>query len=94
MIKRLSGIVFSALVALTVAGCASQTEQQQRATTGALIGGAGGALVGQAIGGNTGATLVGAAVGAGAGAMIGAATTPGQCRFRDQYGRIYEARCR
>ena len=35
-----------------LAGCA-QTEGQQRATTGALIGGAGGALVGQAIGGNT-----------------------------------------
>lgn len=94
MNKRLSGIIVSALVALTAAGCASQTPEQQRATTGALIGGAGGALVGQAIGRDTTSTLVGAAVGAGAGALIGAATTPGYCRYRDQYGRVYEARCR
>ena len=31
MNKRLSGIIVSALVALTAAGCASQTPEQQRA---------------------------------------------------------------
>jgi outer membrane lipoprotein SlyB len=48
-----------------VAGCES------KAGTGTLIGAAGGALLGQAIGGNTTGTLIGAAAGAGGGALIG-----------------------
>ena len=86
-------------VALTlgVAGC-SQTPQQQRATTGAALGAAGGALVGQAIGRNTESTLIGA----GAGALLGAvvATSGGpqpgdrqMCRYRAPDGRIYVAEC-
>ena len=53
-------IVAAALAALALSGCA-QTESQQRAGTGALIGGAGGALVGQAIGRDTKSTVIGAA---------------------------------
>ncbi|TPK72087.1 glycine zipper 2TM domain-containing protein [Mesorhizobium sp. B2-3-3] len=91
--------IAAVLLAAAVAGCQSQTEGQQRATTGALLGGAGGALVGQAIGGNTKSTVIGAASGALLGAVVGSATTPqeprGQqlCRYQDRYGRIYTAPC-
>jgi outer membrane lipoprotein SlyB len=89
--------VSAALLALALAGCA-QTEQQQRTGTGALIGGAGGALVGQAIGGNTKSTVIGAASGALLGAVVGSATTPQRrgeemCRYRAPDGRIYVAPC-
>lgn len=89
--------VTAALLTLALAGCA-QTEQQQRTGTGALIGGAGGALVGQAIGGNTKSTVIGAASGALLGAVVGSATTPQRrgeemCRYRAPDGRIYVAAC-
>ncbi|TIX98822.1 MAG: glycine zipper 2TM domain-containing protein, partial [Mesorhizobium sp.] len=58
------------LVTAALAGCA-QTEGQQRATTGALVGGAGGALVGQALGRDTKSTVIGAASGALLGAVVG-----------------------
>ncbi|BCH15841.1 MULTISPECIES: YMGG-like glycine zipper-containing protein [unclassified Mesorhizobium] len=85
------------LVTAALAGCA-QTEGQQRATTGALVGGAGGALVGQAIGRDTKSTVIGAASGALLGAVVGSATTPQRrgeqlCRYQDRYGRIYTAPC-
>lgn len=90
-------LIVAALAALTLAGCA-QTESQQRAGTGALIGGAGGALVGQAIGGNTESTLIGAAGGALLGAVVGSSTVPKRrgeemCRYRDRRGREYVAPC-
>ncbi|SIT59309.1 17 kDa surface antigen [Mesorhizobium prunaredense] len=85
------------LVTAALAGCA-QTEGQQRATTGALVGGAGGALVGQALGRDTKSTVIGAASGALLGAVVGSATTPQRrgeqlCRYQDRYGRIYTAPC-
>lgn len=85
-----------ALLTAGLAGCAS--EQEQRAGTGALIGGASGALIGQALGHDTASTVVGAAGGAILGAAIGQATTPQRrydqlCRYRDRYGRIYTAPC-
>jgi outer membrane lipoprotein SlyB len=91
--------ILAVLMTAALAGCETQTESQQRATTGALIGGAGGALVGQAIGGNTKSTVIGAASGALLGAVVGSATTPqprGQqlCRYRDlDNGSIYTAPC-
>jgi len=91
--------ILAVLMTAALAGCETQTEGQQRATTGALLGGAGGALVGQAIGGNTKSTVIGAAGGALLGAVVGSATTPQQpsnnqlCRYRDPYGRIYVAPC-
>jgi hypothetical protein len=92
-----STAIAAALMTAVLAGCA-QTEGEQRATTGALVGGAGGALVGQAIGGNAQSTVIGAASGALLGAVVGSATTPqrrgGQlCRYQDRYGRIYTAPC-
>ena len=90
--------ILAVLITATLAGCATQTEQQQRASTGALIGAGAGALAGQALGGNTKSTLVGAAGGALLGAVIGQATTPqrrGQqlCRYQERNGNIYTAPC-
>jgi hypothetical protein len=90
--------IVAVLMTAALAGCETQTEGQQRATTGALLGGAGGALVGQAIGGNTKSTVIGAASGALLGAVVGSATTPQRrgdqlCRYQDRYGRIYTAPC-
>ncbi|RVD58573.1 MULTISPECIES: glycine zipper domain-containing protein [unclassified Mesorhizobium] len=82
--------ILAVLMTAALAGCETQTEGQQRATTGALVG--------QAIGGNTKSTVIGAASGALLGAVVGSATTPqrrGQqlCRYQDRYGRIYTAPC-
>ncbi|MES0006914.1 glycine zipper 2TM domain-containing protein [Mesorhizobium sp. M0062] len=90
--------IAAVLMTAALAGCATQTEQQQRATNGALIGGGVGALAGQALGGNTKSTVIGAAGGALLGAVIGQATTPRRrgeqlCRYQDRYGRIYTAPC-
>ncbi len=87
--------VIAAALAAALAGCAN-TEQQQRAGTGALLGAGAGALAGQAIGRNTTSTVVGAGAGALLGAAIGSATAPrGQemCRYRANDGRIYTAPC-
>lgn len=94
MRSRKVAIVASALLAISVAGCAT-SEQQQRAGTGALIGGGVGALAGQAIGGNTKSTVVGAGAGALLGAAVCTATTPRPqyCQFRRSDGSIYTAPC-
>lgn len=78
------------IVALLLTGSvAACTPTQQGATIGAL----GGAAVGGALGDTEGA-LVGAAVGGAAGALIGRASEqPGQCYYRDRYGRRYIADC-
>jgi hypothetical protein len=94
---RLTAIAVSALLAVSVAGCAT-SEQSQRAGTGALIGGGVGALAGQALGRDTKSTIVGAAGGALLGAAVGTATTPrGQtqnlCRYQRRDGSIYTAPC-
>jgi hypothetical protein len=91
-----STVIAVALMTAVLAGCAS--EQEQRAGTGALIGGVGGALVGQALGGDTRSTVVGAGAGALLGAVVGSATTPKRrgeemCRYQSRNGRIYTAPC-
>ena len=55
--------------------------QRRGGTTGALIGGAGGALIGSAIGG-TAATLIGAAGGALAGREVERSRSERRCRYR------------
>ncbi|MDW6022042.1 glycine zipper domain-containing protein [Mesorhizobium sp. BAC0120] len=74
-----------------VAGLAGCTNAER----GAVIGGAGGAALGTLAGGNdVRNAIVGGAVGAVAGTLIGnSMDKQGYCRYRDQYGRIYEARC-
>jgi hypothetical protein len=66
-------------------------------TTGeqdAAIGGLAGAGIGALATGDAGGAIIGGVVGAGTGYLIGRATRQGWCRYRDNRGRIYEARCR
>lgn len=82
-----------AAAALALAGC--QTVEQDRALTGAVIGGAAGTAIGAAAGHSVGAAVAGGAVGAAAGGIIGASTTPrGPCYVRDAYGTLHRVRCR
>lgn len=71
--KKLMSLIAVGGLAVTMGACVTPAE---RATGGALIGGATGAAVGAAVGGDTRGALVGGALGAGAGAVIGAGTAP------------------
>ena len=80
-------LVSSFITLMILSGCA-ETQAQK----GALIGGAGGALVGQAIGRDTKATLIGAAVGAAGGTIIGNEMDKKDVQreyYRDEYGNLY-----
>ena len=78
--------IFAVAAVMALAGC---TTAEQDATVGGLAG----AGIGAAVGGTEGA-IIGGVVGAASGVLIGKATRTGWCRYRDRYGRIYEARCR
>ena len=88
--KKLSFASLSVLLALAVSGC---TTTEQRAAGGGLAGAGAGALIGGLATGTTEGALVGAVIGGTAGVLLGVASTPGYCRYRDSRGRIYEARC-
>ncbi|MEL6502936.1 MAG: glycine zipper domain-containing protein [Pseudomonadota bacterium] len=77
-------LAFAALFVLTAC---TATER------GAATGAAAGAIIGGATTGNVRGAAVGAAAGGVAGALIGRASEPGQCRYRDRNGRIYTASC-
>ncbi|KEO53174.1 YMGG-like glycine zipper-containing protein [Thioclava indica] len=66
--------------------------QNRSAATGAVAGAVLGAAVSKDGDRIKGAAL-GAAAGGVAGALIGQANQPGQCRYRDAYGREYIAPC-
>jgi hypothetical protein len=68
---------------MCLTGCGSPYNTGDRALSGGLIGGAGGAAIGGLAGGGKGA-LIGAGVGAAGGAAVGAATTPSR-----PYGYAY-----
>ncbi|TCL72712.1 YMGG-like glycine zipper-containing protein [Rhizobium sp. BK251] len=75
------------LIGLSIAGC-TPTEK------GAGIGAASGAIIGGAISGDVRGAAVGAAIGGVSGALIGSvAEQPGQCYYRDRYGRRYIDDC-
>jgi len=75
------------MAGLSIASC-TPTEQ------GAGIGAASGALIGGAVSHSWGGAAVGAAVGGVTGALIGSvAEQPGQCYYRDRYGRRYIDAC-
>jgi Glycine zipper len=75
------------VVGLTMAGCTA-TER------GAGIGAGTGAVIGGLATGNVRGAAVGAAVGGVSGALIGSvAEQPGQCYYRDRYGRRYIDNC-
>lgn len=84
-------IIIVAAAALALAGC--QTYQQQRAGTGAVIGGATGAIIGGVAGGSAGSAVAGGVIGAASGAMIGAATAPRYCDARTASGQWVRVRC-
>lgn len=78
--------------ALALGGC--QTVAQDRALTGAVIGGATGAAIGGIAGRSAGAAVAGGAIGAVGGAMIGAATAPHEpCYVRTRSGRLRRVAC-
>ena len=80
------------VAALALAGC--QTVRQDRALTGAVIGGVAGTAIGAAAGRSAGGAVAGGLIGAGAGALIGAATAPsGPCYVRTSSGRLKRVRC-
>jgi len=75
------------LTGLMLASC-TQTEQ------GAAIGAGTGAVIGGLATGNVRGAAVGAAIGGVSGAVIGSvAEQPGQCYYRDRYGRRYIDDC-
>jgi len=69
--KRVITIVAILALAAFLISCAGVTQQERGTRTGAVIGAASGALLGQAIGRDTEATLLGAAIGAAAGGITG-----------------------
>ncbi|MGV8937425.1 MAG: YMGG-like glycine zipper-containing protein [Allorhizobium sp.] len=75
------------LIGMSVAGC-TQTEK------GASIGAVSGAVIGGVITGDVRGAAVGAAIGGVSGAVIGSVNDqPGQCYYRDRYGRRYIDNC-
>lgn len=82
-------LVLVPLLALPLAAC--QTPEQN-AVAGALAGAAVGAAVSSDSDRTQGA-LIGAAVGVAASTLIGPASQPGQCYYRDQYGKRFIAAC-
>ncbi len=80
--------LFTAGIVVGLLTACSPTEQ------GAGIGAATGAVVGGVATGNVRGAAVGAAIGGVSGALIGnVAGQPGQCYYRDSYGRRYVDRC-
>lgn len=79
-------MLIAAVAVAALTGC-SQTEK------GAVIGGLTGAAVGGAVTGDAGGAVIGGGIGAVAGTLIGNATEPGKCYYRDRYGRRYIANC-
>jgi outer membrane protein OmpA-like peptidoglycan-associated protein len=69
--KKTITILVSIVLVTFMFSCAGPTQQERGTKTGALIGAAGGALLGQAIGRNTTATILGAGIGAAVGGISG-----------------------
>ncbi|MDH7785349.1 outer membrane lipoprotein SlyB [Ochrobactrum sp. 19YEA23] len=94
MRNRVCTLLAVCSIAIATAACTTD----DRRTAGYGVGGAAiGGLAGAAIGGDTRGALTGAAIGAAAGTLVGVAQTRNgvqYCRYRDQHGRVFEARCR
>ncbi len=78
------------LTALAIAGTLATgcTTAEQTAVGGAAAG----ALIGGAVTGNTSGAVAGALIGGTAGYLLGK-TADGRCRYRDNSGNVYIARC-
>ena len=70
--QKILRILIALTAAAQLAGCGYTPEQ--RATSGAALGGATGAAIGAAAGGSAGAALAGGVLGAATGAIVGANT--------------------
>ena len=80
-------VIVLMLAGLTLASC-TQTEK------GATIGAAGGAIIGGAVSNSWRGAAIGAAIGGVTGALVGhVSEQPGQCYYRDRYGRRYIDDC-
>jgi uncharacterized protein YcfJ len=84
-------VLIITVAAFALAGC--QTVQQDRALTGAAIGGVAGTAIGAAAGGSVGSAVAGGLIGATAGGVIGAATTPQTCYVRTRSGYNKRVAC-
>jgi hypothetical protein len=85
--RKMKKIIAMALVGLAIASC-TPTEK------GAGIGAASGAIIGGAVTGNLRGAAIGGAIGGVTGAVIGhVSEQPGQCYYRDRYGRRYIDDC-
>ena len=69
--KKTMTLIISALLIISLAGCAGMTHTESKTKTGVLVGSAGGAILGQVIGGNTESTILGAGIGAVLGGLAG-----------------------
>lgn len=86
-------ILIIGVAALALGGC--QTVQEERALTGALVGGVAGAAIGGVAGKSAGAAVAGGLIGAAAGGIIGGATAPrGPCYVRTSSGKLRQVACR
>jgi len=84
-------VILAAAGSLMLAGC--QTARDDRALTGAAVGGGTGALIGGLAGGTPGAAVAGGLIGAATGGLIGAASAPPPCYARTRDGRLREVPC-
>jgi hypothetical protein len=83
-------LIAISLLALTLTACANARDT--RMAHGAVIGGAGGALVGGIASGTAGGAVVGGVIGAAGGALIADATRPRyysrvRCYYSEYHGR-------
>lgn len=69
--KKTIAIIASLALAISLFSCAGPTQKEKGSKTGALIGGGGGEILGQVIGGDTESTLLGAAIGTAVGGVSG-----------------------
>lgn len=69
--KKTMTLIISMLLLISIVSCAGVTHKESKTKTGVLVGSAGGAILGQAIGGNTESTLLGAGIGAVLGGLTG-----------------------
>ena len=72
--RKIFPLTIPIISSIALAGCGYTPEQ--RAVSGAAVGGATGAAIGAASTGRAGGALVGGALGAATGAIVGASTAP------------------
>lgn len=79
--------ILAVAAVMALAGCTTAEKD-------AALGGTAGAVIGGLATGDAGGAIIGGVVGAASGVLIGKATRDGWCVYRDNRGRLYEARCR